>query len=96
MGNTIFLVALDPVCHFFSFQCFMSTLIHQGRRSRKRSIEKEIFLMEESLRRIKITNAPQDHEGTFHTRSGLPLCLEPGHRQTERSNPMNDFWCEEA
>jgi hypothetical protein len=30
-GKHIFLVAADPVCHFFSLQCFQSTLIHQGR-----------------------------------------------------------------
>ena len=50
MGNTIFLVALDPVCHFLSFQCLSSTLIHQGRLSRKRIIEKEPDLMEKSQR----------------------------------------------
>jgi hypothetical protein len=50
MGNIIFLVSLDPVCHFLSFQCLSSTLIHQGRRSRKRIIEKEPDLMEKSLR----------------------------------------------
>jgi hypothetical protein len=34
--------------------------------------------MEKSLRRIKITNGPQDHEGTFQTRTiaCLPPCLE--------------------
>jgi hypothetical protein len=46
MGNTIFLVATHPVCHFLVFQCFLSTLIHQGRVSRKRIIEKEPDLIE--------------------------------------------------
>jgi hypothetical protein len=40
MGNTIFLVALDPVGHFLSFQHLSSTLVHQGRRSRKESLKK--------------------------------------------------------
>jgi hypothetical protein len=68
-GKHIFLVAADPVCHFFSLQCFQSTLIHQGRWSRKGSIEKELYLMEKSLRGIKITNGLQDQEGTFQTRT---------------------------
>jgi hypothetical protein len=55
MGNTIFLVAMHPVCHFLVFQCFLSTLIHQGRLLGKRIIEKEPDLMEKSLRRIKIS-----------------------------------------
>jgi hypothetical protein len=54
-GKATFLVATDPVCHFLSFQCFQSTLLHQGRLSRRRSIEKEANLMEKLLRRIKIS-----------------------------------------
>jgi hypothetical protein len=55
MGNTIFLVATDPVCHFLSFQCFLSTLLHQGRLFGKGIIEKEPDLMEKSLRQMKVT-----------------------------------------
>jgi hypothetical protein len=49
-GNTIFLVAMDPVCHFLLFQCFLSTFIHQGRLKRKRIIEILPDLMEKQLR----------------------------------------------
>jgi hypothetical protein len=68
-GKAIFLVAMHPVFHFLSFQHFKSTLIHQGRLSRKRIVEKGSDLMEKSLRRMEIMNGPQDHEGTFHTRT---------------------------
>jgi hypothetical protein len=67
MGNTIFLVATHPVCHFLSFQHFQSALLHQGRLLGKILIEKEPDLMEKSLQRMEITNGPQDHKGTFHT-----------------------------
>jgi hypothetical protein len=50
IGNIIFLVATDPVCHFHSFQHYKSTLLHQGRLLRKKIIKKEPNLMEKSLR----------------------------------------------
>jgi hypothetical protein len=76
-GNTIFLVATHPVCHFLSFQHFQSALLHQGRLLGKIIIEKEPDLMEKSLRRIEITNGVQDLGGTFHTRTSLLFLKNP-------------------
>jgi hypothetical protein len=55
MGNAIFLVATDPVCQLLSIQHFQSTLLHQVRLLGKRIIEKELDLMEKSLRRLNVT-----------------------------------------
>jgi hypothetical protein len=52
MGKAIFLVATGAFQLFPSFQCFSSTLLHQGRLSRKRIIEKGPDLIEKSLRRM--------------------------------------------
>jgi hypothetical protein len=62
MGNTIFLLAMDPVCHFLVFQFLSSTLLHQGRLLGKRIIEKGSDLMEKLLRRMEITI----HHGKHH------------------------------
>jgi hypothetical protein len=62
---------------------FIPTLQIYSNTSRKtiekRIIEKGSDLMEKSLRRMEITNGPQDHEGTFQTRSGSAGTL-PTHK----------------
>jgi hypothetical protein len=49
MGKQPFLLLQTLLDLFLSLKCFLSTLLHQGGLSRKRSSEKELDLIEKTL-----------------------------------------------